>query len=78
MALDRLFQLTEEIITEKLNVEAVDIKLDGAINKEKCFICTVQKDDTTFVRTPKLLLQQFLITGPDYILNNLIGIERKS
>ncbi|MBD8006643.1 hypothetical protein [Bacillus norwichensis] len=73
MALDRLFELTEEMIKDKLDAEAVKIELDG---DRSFFACTAQMDESTYIRTPKLLLQHFLIVGPEYILDNLKGIEK--
>ncbi|GIN93143.1 hypothetical protein J22TS1_41940 [Siminovitchia terrae] len=66
MALDRLFELTEEVIKDKLYAEAVKIELDGDKKNRSFFTCTVKMDESTYIRTPKLLLQPFLIAGPEY------------
>lgn len=77
MALERLFQLTEQMIKDKLDAEEVKIELDGDKKNRSFFVCTVKMDESTYIRTPKLLLQQFLIAGPEYILDNLKRIERE-
>lgn len=77
MALERLFQLTEQMIKDKLDAEEVKIELDGDKKNRSFFACTVKMDESTYIRTPKLLLQQFLIAGPEYILDNLKRIERE-
>ncbi|GEM_PF-5485516 len=42
MLLDRLFELTEEMIKDNLDAETVKIKLDGEINKEALYVCKVK------------------------------------
>ncbi len=47
MALDRLFELTEEVIKDRLDAEAVKIELDKDI--KKYIIYTVKMDQTTCI-----------------------------